>query len=58
MEWLILNWESCLSVVSALLSATITVLHMANKSHVAASLQELEDALSRMAKKPPMPPAS
>ncbi len=45
MKWVMNNWNNILSVVSALLAVTVSVLHMQHKDSVAASFQELQSVV-------------
>jgi cytochrome b subunit of formate dehydrogenase len=51
MNWILQNWNSILTVASAVLALGVTVSHTAHKEDVATRLTEIEDVISDLQKK-------
>lgn len=56
-QWMVLNWQSVLSILSLLLASGVIIAHLAHKESVAVTLQGIEDALNKV-NGGPKPPAA
>lgn len=51
MIWLFQNWQGVLTVLSTLLSAGVSIAHLAHKQAVASQLEEIQNTIALLAKK-------
>ncbi len=58
MAWIAANWSACISVLMTLIAGIVSVLHIVGQNSMAASLQNVEDILAKIAGNQANPPVS